>query len=103
MSAAGSNRVKVVHRKLTADAAARLGSSVITTRGQSANAGCSAKLAASAEGVAPTIKHPGQKIRGSKASPGGATAGRNSRGSVRTGSPKPSQTPFDPSFTAGPV
>src|SRR5262245_27448873 len=65
MSAAGSNRVNVVHRKFTGLTDARSGSSVTTTRGQSANAGSRASLAAApgsdANDGAPTTRHPAQK------------------------------------------
>ena len=46
ISAAGSNRVNVVHRKFIGLLAARRGSSVKTTSGHPANAGCDAKRAA---------------------------------------------------------
>ncbi len=49
----------------------------------------------------PTTRQPGQKTRARRRS--GASPRRwNSRGSSRTGSPRPSQTPFEPSFTFGP-
>src|ERR1041385_2193303 len=52
MSAAGSNRVKVVHRKFIVLAAARAGSSVKMISGQSRNAGSAAMRAgASASSV----------------------------------------------------
>ena len=46
MSAAGSKRVKVVHRKFMALAAARRGSSVSTSSGQPRKAGCAARRGA---------------------------------------------------------
>ena len=46
MSAAGSKRVNVVHRKFIELAAARTGSSVTTTSGQPAKTGSAAKRAA---------------------------------------------------------
>ena len=51
-SAAGSKRVKVVHRKFIGEAAARRGSSVSTKSGQPANAGCAASRAAAGASAA---------------------------------------------------
>src|SRR5919106_5242466 len=106
MSAAGSKRVNVVHRKFIELAAARAGSSVTTRSGHDANAGSDARRAAAPGSVeypgAPTTRHPSQNTRTSVTPDGNAVAA-NCRGKVLTGSPSPSQTPFDPSFTAGPV
>src|SRR5690606_24778094 len=106
MSAAGSNRVNVVQRKLTVLATARSGSSLTTTSGHSAKAGWAAMRAgasaSSAYDGASTTRQPGLKTR-TVETPCGSSAAENVVGSVRTGSPRPSHTPFDPSLTRGPV
>ena len=88
-------------------ATARVGSSVTTRSGHSAKAACAAKRAAapgsSANRGAPTTRQPAQKGAIARASAGGGIDGLNSRGSSRTGAPIPSQTPFEPRFTSGPV
>ena len=53
------------------------------------------------KGGPPTTRQPPQNTRASKTSDGSDGA-RNSRGSVRTGSPRPSHTPFEPSLTSAP-
>ena len=53
-------------------------------------------------GGPPSTRQPGEKTRAS-VSPCGVSAAENSRGRSRTGSPRPSQTPLEPSFTCGPV
>src|SRR5687768_3804393 len=106
MSDAGSNRVNVVHKKFIVLADARAGSSVITTSGQPANAGSAASRAAAPCSTvydgAPATRHPPQKTRTS-VTPAGSVGDENTRGRSRIGSPRPSHTPFDPSFTRGPV
>ena len=107
MSAAGSKRVKVVQRKFIGLLTARAGSSVTTTSGQSASAGSRASrlgASVSAEYAGPrTTRQPGQKTSTSLTSEPSVADGENACGSVRTGSPNPSHTPFDPLFTSGPV
>src|SRR5262245_15132946 len=106
MSAAGSKRVNVVQRKLIGLSDALAGSSVTTTSGHAAKAGSPANRAAAPGSVLnagpPTTRHPPQNTLTS-VTPDGTAAALNCRGSSRTGSPNPSQTPLDPSLTAGPV
>ena len=108
MSAAGSKRVKVVQRKFIGLAAARAGSSVRTSSGQPREGRVrgEARRGPRVVGRAAARRRPGsRRRRRARRSPPAAAGlgGRNSRGSSRTGSPRPSQTPFEPSFTAGPV
>ena len=106
MSAAGSKRVKVVHRKFISLRVARSGSSLKTISGQPAKAGCAASAPALAiVGERPRADHQASAAEHPHVGHvrGGGTGGANARGSSRTGSPSPSHTPFEPSFTTGPV
>ena len=81
MSAAGSKRVNVVHRKLIALRAARAGSSVRTTAASRRTPGARARRAAAPRIVArsagpPTTRQPPQKTRTSVTSAGGGSAAR---------------------------
>src|SRR5690348_16865618 len=99
MSAPGSKRVKVVHRKFIALRVARAASSERMTSGQPAKTGSRASRAAAAGsdayGGPEMTRHPPQKTAAA-VTPAGSAGLEKSRGNSRTGSPSPSQTPFDP-------
>ena len=104
MSAAGSNRVKVVQRKFMGLRAAFSASSTTTINGQSAKSRRLATRSAHSgfcSKVGPeTTRHPRQNTRRSRTSAGGFPP--NSPGSERTGSPTPRITPFEPLVHLGP-
>ena len=109
MSAAGSKRVNVVHRKFIALArgAPRLVGEDDQRPAREGRDARRARCAASGsarvgrpadhEAAAAEDAHVGDVRRDGDARRG------TRRGSSRTGSPRPSHTPFEPSFTAGPV
>ncbi len=107
MSAAGSKLVKVVQRKFIELFAARAGSSVSTSSGQSPQTRDGMRSARrrsrsrSYDGT-PTTRQPPQNTWTS-VTPCGRSLAEKTRGSSRIGSPSPSHTPFEPLLTSGPL